>query len=543
MPSNAARHTGSWFDRLAAAVYPSALYGLALREQVPSRLQCLPPAPWPGDIEQGRACLAGRLVCGGKTIDPEHLDWHAESLGPHALRELHGFAWLGDLAAVGDEAAQAQARRLIESWLSAEQQWHPIASAPGVIGQRIASWLAHAAFFSHGPDDELGPHILGSLARQGRHLARTVGRCDGLDRLLAMRGIIYAACCGIGDMQRADRALRFLRREIHRQVLEDGGHAGRSPAGLLTALATLVDIRDMAHIAGATIPQEVNSAIERMAILLRFFRHGDGRLALFNSADEQDAAFIDAVLSRSGAPRQAAAMAQQSGFQRLQAGQVLVFMDVGRPPPPGFDRAAHAGALSFEMSCGRERVIVNCGAAPVADPAWRLAQRATAAHSTLVVNDTNSAEIAMDGSIGRGPATVECARDEGDGSIWITASHDGYKPLFGLVHRRRLYLSRDGEDLRGEDTLTGQHAGSFAARFHLHPDVQVSIIQNGAAALLRTPSGAAWRFLVKGGKLDLAETVYLGRPGEIKRSEQIVISGPVSNGATIKWAIRRVAKT
>jgi uncharacterized heparinase superfamily protein len=133
-------------------------------------------------------------------------------------------------------------------------------------------------------------------------------------------------------------------------------------------------------------------------------------------------------------------------------------------------------------------------------------------------------------------------REEDAGNLWITASHDGYKGLFGLVHQRRLYLSRDGDDLRGEDTLTGPHTGSFAVRFHLHPDVQVSVIQNGAAALLRAPSGAAWRFIASGGKIELAETVYLGRRGEPRRSEQIVVSGPVSHGAAIKWAFRRITK-
>ena len=57
--------------------------------------------------------------------------------------------------------------------------------------------------------------------------------------------------------------------------------------------------------------------------------------------------------------------------------------------PRGADRFAHAGTLSFEMSVGRDRLIVNCGAAPAAEADWRDALRATAAHSTLVPADTN----------------------------------------------------------------------------------------------------------------------------------------------------------
>ena len=39
-------------------------------------------------------------------------------------------------------------------------------------------------------------------------------------------------------------------------------------------------------------------------------------------------------------------------------------VDCGAPPGPGTDRLAHASTLSLELSVGRDRLIVNCGAAP-----------------------------------------------------------------------------------------------------------------------------------------------------------------------------------
>ncbi len=543
MAAGQARFSPGWRDRIAAMVFASPLYGLTLRVEPPQRLRRVPPPPWPGDAERGKAILAGRLVCAGQVIDAEKPDWHDPQLGGPALAELHGFGYLDDLASVGSEAAQLRARNLIASWLDAEHGWHPIIADPEVAGRRIAGWLAHATFIARGQDDDLGPRILGSLARQLRHLARVAGRSrEGLSRLMAIRGVVYASLCGLDDERRAVGAFRLLRRELRRQVLADGGYIERSPIAHLRALAALVDLRDMALDADLAVPGELAATIGRMAAVLRFFRHGDGGLPLFNGADECGPALIDAVLLRTGVKGKAADSAPQTGFQRLAADRTLVFVDVGAPPPAGFDRNAHAGMLSFEMSWGPERIIVNCGAAATRDPAWRLAQRSSAAHSTLIVDDTNSAEILESGGIGRRPERVECTREEDGGNLWVTASHDGYRSLFGLVHQRRLYLSHDGEDLRGEDTVTGSHTGSFAVRFHLHPDVQVSVIQNGAAAFLRAPSGTAWRFIASGGKIELAETVYLGRRGGPRRSEQIVVSGPVSHGASIKWAIRRITK-
>ena len=199
------------------------------------------------------------------------------------------------------------------------------------------------------------------------------------------------------------------------------------------------------------------------------------------------------------------------------------------------------------MSVGRERLIVNCGAYRGANPDWRRAARNTAAHSTLIVADTNSAEIRDDFTLGRRPTVTGIERAEAEGSQWIAAAHDGYKAQFGLDHARQLFLAADGEDLRGEDTLTGKPGSSFAIRFHLHPTVQVSLIQDGGAALLRLASGVGFRLRAHGAQMSLAESVYLGS-GAIKKTQQIVLAGTVgsnpdgSGGATVKWAIRREGK-
>src|SRR3546814_19124491 len=77
------------------------------------------------------------------------------------------------------------------------------------------------------------------------------------------------------------------------------------------------------------------------------------------------------------------------------------------------------------------------------------------------ISDWSSDVCSSDlGGIGARRAAVACRRDEADGSIWLETSHDGYLPVFGLTHHRRLFLSASGDDLRGEDRFTAETSGA-----------------------------------------------------------------------------------
>jgi uncharacterized heparinase superfamily protein len=319
----------------------------------------------------------------------------------------------------------------------------------------------------------------------------------------------------------------------------------------MLALQDLVEIRNVLHGASVNAPPQLATVLERAGQALRLYRHGDGGLALFNGSREEGAALVDLVLTQGQARGRAPMALEETGFQRLQAGRTLVIVDAGTPPPgrgrdvasglpQGADRLSHAGTLAFEMSVGRDRLVVNCGAAPAAEADWRDALRATAAHSTLVLADTSSAELKPEG-LGRRPERVEADRHEANGAQWLEASHDGWRKPFGVIHRRRLYLSETGDDLRGEDMIESLEGSGtpppFVLRFHLHPAVVANLQPEGAAVLLRLPSGHGWQLRAKGAQIGLEESIYLG--AEARKSSQVVLTAEPGADA-VQWAITRV---
>jgi len=529
-------------DALQALV-AGPLYRHTLIGRVPSDLKFRIALRWPGDARRGAAIIGGEIELAGEVVRTPSPRWAPRAVGTEWLAAWHGFGWVADVAAAGAASREAL-RDLVQSWIAENPGWNSLAWRSDVLAMRLFAWLAHFdEIAKRDQDDPVRHAMLTSIVAQLRHLARTASwQVTGAGRLRAFKGLIAGmAVFGIPE-GRLTKVLRAFERELAAQILGDGGHISRSPSLQLQVLQDLIDTRAVLRSAQVEVPLALRAAIERMAPMLRFFRHGDRRLALLNDSLEEDGVLIDLVLTRSEAKGRPPAHAPESGFDRLQASKSLVLIDTGKPPARGFDDHAHAGTLSFELSHERERIVVNCGAYRGPKPNWWRVARASAAHSVLVVADTNSVEIRADGTLGRIPATVARERAEYDGQQWISATHDGYRERFGLIYSRQLFLAADGEDLRGEDQLSGLPGAAFAVRFHLHPSVQGSLAQDGNSALLRLPSGMIWRLRVTGAEMSLGESIYLGS-GEARKTQQVVLSGTVPpGGATVRWAIRREAR-
>lgn len=530
---------------ISNSVFRSRLYKLALMGRGPTKLLALPPdcaergVPV-GDAERGAAILQGRFALAGKSLYLGESPWAEQSLDEEQLAELHRFGWLGDLAAAGSEDARRAAEMLLERWDEKFGTYTPVSWRSDVLAARIDNCLTHFTALFDTAEPTFHIRFLDCIARQIRHLRRVaLTDTPAPDRIAVLKGLIYGECCVVSEPDRVARACAMLEAEMESQILPDGSHVSRSPARQFAVLEMLVDIRDVLAAAGQEVPVALRHAIDRMAPMTRFFRMGDG-LACFHGGGRPDSAHIDRTLERSDAHGRAPKRAHDAGFERIDAGSLVLILDGGAPPEAPHDRDAHAGMISFELSVGRQPLFVNCGAGADADGSWRQALRTTAAHSTIVVGDTNCCELLAEG-IGRRPGEVDCDRGERDGSIWISSSHAGYEPKFGLTHRRRFYVNEAAADLRGEDILVCNRDHPFAIRFHLHPDVAAEIDETGTRATFTLPDGERWRMRTEL-PASLEDSVYWDDIRGIRPTRQVIVRATTSDEATaIKWRLRPLA--
>jgi uncharacterized heparinase superfamily protein len=354
-----------------------------------------------------------------------------------------------------------------------------------------------------------------------------------------------------GQARTLKSVTRKLTDELGRQVLHDGGHASRNPGALIELLLDLLPLRQAFAARNVPPPPALNNAIDRMMPMLRFFRHGDGNFALFNGMGPTRTELVSTVLAYDDARGNPVANAPHSGYQRAHAGDALLLVDAGSPPPLSISSEAHAGCLSFELSSRNYRIVVNCGLPATSRDTWRHVARATAAHSTVTFNDTSSCRFltaeSLKGLLGApilaGPTDVQVSRQERDGGVTLRLSHDGYADRFGVVHQRSLRLSQDGKRLDGEDVFVPAHGESlpakrgdaFAVRFHLHPTVKASRRSDGHGVMLVLPNKEVWTFDAYEERVELEEGVYLAGPDGPRRAVQIVIHGHARQVPRVHW--------
>lgn len=540
-------------DRLRWLAWRSPLHGLGLGGRHPLKLLTVADDPFPGDVARGRALLDGVVAFRGErrplaTIGGGESGW-SRGFADH----VHSFAWLRDLSTVAPRAQGVPiAEELMARWLGAHADTVGDAGwRPDLWGRRILFWVSHAPLILSSMDLVYRSKVLHTLAKGARHLERAADRAPaGPPRLAAWSGLIAAGLLIPGGDQRRAFGEAGLARAIGVSVTGDGGVVGRSPAGQLDALMTLVHLAQVYAARRMEPPSFFLETIASLVPPLLGVTHGDGALGSWQGGGPVSAELVSAVVAASGVRTRPLRQPREWGYQRMAATKTLVVMDAAPPPVGRPVDGGCASTLAFELSDGPQRIVVNCGGARAANAQLPKALveglRTTAAHSTLVLDDLNSTAINADGTLGRGVGGVELARSESDTVSRIEASHDGYLRRLGMLHRRTIALGADGRDVRGEDSLVPEgrmrrgKPPHYAIRFHLAPTVEVAPTADGLGAILRLPGNILWQFRCRGATLSVEESVWIDAAGRPHPTAQLVMAGEAEAGGTsVSWWFHR----
>ncbi|WP_081910312.1 heparinase II/III family protein [Thermopetrobacter sp. TC1] len=554
-PGSALALWGSALRQYASEVMARLRPQTALAIRVAGLAQPLAP-PAPAHRYDADALYAGHFAfAGGEVACAGEIIFDVTPPTPEFARALHGFEWLHALLDGERILWRVHARTLVAEWATRRARLPREAYEPAVMARRLVHLISAAPRLLAGASEAYAETFFRLLAWHVRRLLRVLPRITvPHERLLAAIALANASIALNGLANLRERSLKELGTLLSEQILPDGGHISRSPAILLEIVAHLLPLRRAMKEARLPLPAALTSALERAMPALRFFRHGDGGLALFHGVSDLLAARLTAVLEEDDVCGLPLVHACHAGYARLQQGQSLLIADVGYPAPSHVNPQAALSTLAFEFSHGGHRVITSCGAPRFPSAEWRRAARRTAAHSAPTLGDRDAGRL-LTGRFWRllmredpiiGPRTVQAEVTSSAQGQLLQAEHDAWAAQDGYECRRRIYLHADGTQLVGEDALvpagTGRPAARdlFIIRFHLHPAVQAAPARDGKSVLLVLPDKSVWRFEARNSDLMLENSVYLTSSMGLRRTKQIVLQALVGeNGALLRWRLQR----
>jgi uncharacterized heparinase superfamily protein len=366
---------------------------------------------------------------------------------------------------------------LIDRWIEDNPPAGGNGWEPYPLSLRIVNWVKW-----HLEGNVLRDDALASLFLQARGLAQQIEYHLLANHILANAKALYFAGLffkGAEATKWKQTAINILRLELGEQILDDGGHFELSPMYHATLTEDVLDIWNIGRAYDDTSFGYLPDLAQHMIHWLAAMSHGDGGPAYFNDATIDIAPVLEdlvSYLARLGLPTEAAVAdgichLKESGYARFQHGPAAVIMDIGRIGPDFQPGHAHCDCLSFELSIGDARVLVNSGVSTYNADNRRLLERQTASHNTVSIEGHEQSEVWSAFRVGRRarPFDIEVGDD------FVTASHDGYRQL-GITHRRRIVFRGNG--LTIDDRLDAKAPTRGIARYHFHPHMKPNIEGN-----------------------------------------------------------------
>jgi uncharacterized heparinase superfamily protein len=412
-------------------------------------------------------------------------DWNSPEQDKLWLYNLHYF---DDLNAVGSMQRNSWHCSLVQRWINE----NPIGVGNGwesyPLSLRIVNWIKWSLL-----NDNLKKEWLDSLAVQVRFLSQKLEYHLLANHLFANAKALIFAGLYFQDSE-SDKwyqsGIKILNKELHEQILADGGNFELSPMYHAIFLEDLLDLINIHQVYQKKIPDSIVPKVLQMLKWLQAMCHPDGEIAFFNDSTLSVAPTLNNLLDYtkrlkvvySGGHRDKLTHLKESGYIRVSIADLDFIADVAKIGPDYMPGHGHADVLSFELCLFGKRVIVNSGISTYESGNERSMQRGTLTHSTITVDNNNSSEVWAGFRVAKRAKVFNINKSKKGGNIEFSACHDGYK-RFGekIIHCREWAVSE--RLLEVMDKVTGGGKHEITSVLPLHPEVLVDSVKNNSVEL------------------------------------------------------------
>ena len=451
-------------------------------------IEIIAPAP---DVRDGSAERGAAII---ERVEQGFLsDWDGD-LGDQAREEAHGFDWLRDLRAAGDERAIRSAVKLFTDWLARPGGDLGYPARPAIAARRLANLLRSPQLFQDADTQAaLRRQVARDLQRLSVWARLPLGPATGF---AVGQALITAAASLARQRKLASRGEMLVLDRLDALAMPDGSAIDGTPRATFLLLENLVQVRLCLRAGGGKIGTPLGAAIDRTAAAVRTMRHPDGDFTGFRGPTGLSTHRIGRLLSASRTPAQPVAILRHCGIAWMARDDMFVFM--------GGDGA---DSLPVEFSADARRLLVT---------------RDAGHRSGLVQPQLRAAGVSLN-------------HDSSEAGQALTGrAEDG-----GVRHDRTIFLPAKGFEIRGEDRVSGSRVNQIRIEFHLAPGCDIARTSDCASLILRPGKRrAGWRFRFRGAEVEILDSAD---PETGRRAATIVLATAAGDGeSVVNWGLRRI---
>ena len=460
------------------------------------------------DNWQGQSEI-GKKIINGKT-------------NPKLIKDFNKFNFLRDLKAEGSIKSRSIARSLVSNWIDERHNLLSKEFDSQIMAERITCWSFNFSWFAESGELDLQKKILYSIALQIKYLEIKLTETNNhLEIIIIIKGILVAKSILFDDIINIDELLNLIDEKLEILTNVDGGHSSRSPVLQINLLRHLIEIRSVVGILKNVHAENLHKQTIKMGEFCRSFQMPNGHFAWFHGGSLVPKDIIKQTLNRVGYKNRIFQVAEDTGFCRLSNMDSLVFVDIGLKPIVNIN--TKASLFAFEFFYKKEKIISNLGELINSNiKSAKNSLASSAAHSTLNIDDRNN--IDLTGKRKTEILNVKYGKTK-DGNL-LDITHSGYNTIFGINHKRQIYLSNKKNEIRGKDEIINLgNIGTIPKRanihFHLDPNIELIQTRSGSI-LLKHSKGFVWKMSSDNQDIDIKDSVMFTPKGPVPCKEIMI---------------------
>jgi len=470
--------------------------------------------------------------------------WTNENIKEKDYKKLHSFFWLFSLDL---KSSKQSTQSIILNWIESNHKYNHKSWNIDILSKRVIAWISNSKLTYEDSNQKYKEKFNSIIQKQINHLINEIKISEWIDdKMVGCAAIILTGLSYQDKSRYLDFGLNLLKKIIKFSFDHEGFPKSRNIKQLNFYLKYFILIREWLKESQNEIPEYIDETIYYLGQAYSLICQNIKKNILFNGNHETNNSGFDNYLTRLGYKFKNENN-EVGGYAVLKNKKNTLVMDIGSCPEKKFSYDYQAGALSFEIISGDEKLICNSGYFQNFKHQLNDLSKSTANHSTLIIDNRSSCKIRKQGNnyskIEKGLKTTKKSIVYEKNYWSIRSTHDGYSKQYGIIHDRQIEFFPEHKKFIGTDKLIKKknfRSTNFEIRFHLEPNIKIMKTQDSKSIFIKLKN-EGWKFICDGHEVGLETGLYFGKKNSYIENQNIFISGMTQNeNQTIKWELIKI---